>query len=104
MTEAITRGSLVGSSALSLVISVATPPWLQSKEVLPCRDEDPELFFPEQYSLQYQGQIDEAKAACTDCPILLLCLDWAVQHTDLVGIWAATTPRDRRRIRTGKTR
>ena len=79
--------------------SVTKPPWLQVEEPLACQGQDPELFFPWSYGLQCKDQIDAAKDLCLQCPVRELCLAWAAPQTDLQGIWAATTPADRRRMR-----
>jgi len=85
----------------SLSINVCSPAWLRG-ETPPCWDKDPELFFPYKYNLTYEDQIQEARAVCQACPVRLRCLEWALERPDLEGIWAATTPMERRRIRTGK--
>ena len=36
------------------------------------------------------------------CPIRRRCLDYALEHPDLVGIWAATTAEDRAEIRSAR--
>jgi WhiB family redox-sensing transcriptional regulator len=88
----------------SSVLGYRPPPWLsEDTGPLPCGDADPEIFFPRTYGLACKGDIDAAKAACLSCPLLVRCGAWAIPQTDLEGIWAATTPRERRRIRTGKT-
>ncbi|MET9497450.1 WhiB family transcriptional regulator [Streptomyces sp. NPDC006552] len=45
--------------------------------------------------------IERAKQACSTCPIAADCLKWALAHADLIriGIWAATTPRQRTQLR-----
>jgi hypothetical protein len=89
----------------TLDINVSAPPWLRELppgKDLPCWEQDPELFFPYSYSLGWQDQIDEAKEICAACPVRDACLEWAIPRTDLEGIWAGTTPMERRRIRTGK--
>jgi hypothetical protein len=93
----------VGSAPLSAVVLVELPPWLSSPEDPSCRGADPALFFPEDYGLGRRAQIEEARALCSACPVRALCLEWAVAITDLEGVWAGTTPPQRRRIRTGKT-
>lgn len=92
----------IGTPPLTLDLQVATPPWLQTALPLSCHGVDPELFFPDGYGLQYKEQIEEAKALCFSCPVRDLCLEWAAPITDLDGIWAGTSPPERRRIRTGK--
>jgi WhiB family redox-sensing transcriptional regulator len=66
-----------------------------------CSDEDPELFFPE-YEEQRQGyliRINKAKDICNSCWIKEDCLKYALQFPDLQGIWGATTPHERKKIR-----
>ena len=41
----------------------------------------------------------EATLICTHCRVRRACLDYALGHPDLVGIWAATTAADRAEIR-----
>jgi WhiB family redox-sensing transcriptional regulator len=89
-----------GSSRLD--VSVSGPPWLKGEDA-PCRRSDPELLFPDNYGLQYRKQIEEARDLCLSCPFLEDCRSWAVSMPELNhGIYAATTPPQRRRIRTGK--
>ena len=102
LDQAIATGSLVGSVPLSLAPDVPLPPWFATDPAdLPCMaaDRDPELFFPEDYGLGNRFQIDLAKAACETCPIRSLCLAWALPIKNLDGVWAATTPPERRRLR-----
>lgn len=37
--------------------------------------------------------------ACASCPVRRLCLEWSVRTNQDVGVWAGTTPKDRRRMR-----
>jgi WhiB family redox-sensing transcriptional regulator len=83
-------------------MNVSLPPFLTTDFRVACHASDPELFFPDGYGLQYKDQIEEAKTLCASCPVRDLCLSWAAPITDLDGIWAGTTPPERRRIRTGK--
>jgi len=59
-----------------------------------CKKEDPELFFPETYSLL--SQVNVAKAICNKCPLIAECRDYALANPDLDGIWGGTTPRERK--------
>lgn len=105
LNESVSLGTLARPGVReSIDINVNTPAWLQGAGVLPCRDADPELFFPYKYNLTCQEQITEARAVCAECPVRLLCLENALANPDLDGIWAGTTPMERRRIRTGKGR
>ncbi len=49
---------------------------------LPCRVHDPELWFAE-----LPADVEEAKALCTGCPLLELCLEGAVQRREPWGVW-----------------
>jgi hypothetical protein len=47
-----------------------------------CRDEDPDLFFPE------PGEDDtEAKAICAGCPLRVQCLGLAITNREVWGVW-----------------
>lgn len=64
-----------------------------------CRDEAPELFFPLGTSGIHRDQVDEAKAVCRRCPVRGACLEWAVDHPSLEGIWGGLTVGERRNHR-----
>jgi len=66
----------------------------------PCAD-DPELFFIPQ-SGNHTEQIEAARVICRTCPFMPDCLDAALRQTERWGIWAATTPMQRREIRMGR--
>ncbi|MGP4004472.1 WhiB family transcriptional regulator [Streptomyces sp. 8N706] len=62
----------------------------------------PRWFSHEQTSTRAAEQdIAKAKLACSGCPIVTDCLKWALAHPDLtrVGVWAATTTRQRGQLR-----
>ena len=59
-----------------------------------CAQTDPELWFPTADS--QTGKV--AKSLCRKCPWKQECLTYALHH-DLMGIWGATTERERRGIR-----
>ncbi len=52
------------------------------RTVLPCRVEDPELWFAEA-----PAQLEEAKALCTDCPLRATCLAGALDRGEPWGVW-----------------
>ena len=62
-----------------------------------CVGEDPETFFPEAYTDLVA--VAKAKSICGDCWIKDSCLEYAMQDPKLDGIWGATTPHDRKRLR-----
>jgi WhiB family redox-sensing transcriptional regulator len=42
-----------------------------------------------------------AKGICSGCKARDECLAWALQHDERHGVWGATTPRQRQRIKAG---
>jgi WhiB family redox-sensing transcriptional regulator len=65
-----------------------------------CRRVDPELFFP----ISHQGpagvrETEQAKAVCLACPALRPCRAAVVADPPEFGVWAATTPEERRKLR-----
>jgi WhiB family transcriptional regulator, redox-sensing transcriptional regulator len=72
---------------------------------LPCRVNDPELWFAESPS-----DVEFAKALCLDCPVRSLCLDGALERREPWGVWGGqlfiqgvVVPRKRPRGRPRKT-
>lgn len=58
-----------------------------------CAETDPDVFFPE------NGVIASTpKKICRACDHLQECLIWALHH-QVDGVWGATTPKERQRIR-----
>jgi hypothetical protein len=55
-----------------------------------------EPYYPVTKTLDTENRI--AIKLCKRCPELNKCLEWALVHEDQ-GIWAGTTPNDRKRIR-----
>jgi WhiB family redox-sensing transcriptional regulator len=49
---------------------------------LPCRREDPELYFAESPS-----DVELAKALCQDCPVRAECLAGALERREPWGVW-----------------
>ena len=52
------------------------------EELLPCRVNDPELWFAESPT-----DVEYAKALCLDCPVRALCLDGALERREPWGVW-----------------
>ena len=74
------------------------------EELLPCRVNDPELWFAESPS-----DVEFAKALCQSCPVQELCLDGALARREPWGVWGgqlflqgAVIPRKRPRGRPRK--
>ena len=55
-----------------------------------CAQTDPDLWFPT--SEKQTGRL--AKTLCRSCPWLKSCLDYGLTH-EVVGVWGATTERER---------
>lgn len=80
-------------------------PFPVSDQPLACRT-NPSLFAIEDVSTTddpraREKATTEAKQACSGCPVVTECLKWALANPDLTsaGVWAATTKRDRSRLR-----
>jgi len=52
------------------------------EELLPCRVNNPELWFAESPS-----DVEFAKALCLDCPVRAMCLDGALERREPWGVW-----------------
>lgn len=50
--------------------------------LLPCRANDPELWFAES-----PADVEQAKALCVDCPVRSLCLAGALERREPWGVW-----------------
>lgn len=50
--------------------------------LLPCRSNDPELWFAEQ-----SEAIERAKAMCQQCPLVAACLSGALDRAEPWGVW-----------------
>ena len=77
----------------------------QLAEELPCRVNDPELFFAES-----PADVEYAKSLCTNCPVRLACLAGALERREPWGVWGGewfvqgvTVPRKRPRGRPRKS-
>lgn len=75
-----------------------------SDELLPCRVNNPELWFAES-----PADVEFAKVLCQDCPVRALCLDGALERREPWGVWGgelflqgAVIPRKRPRGRPRK--
>lgn len=69
-----------------------------------CATADPRLFFPEPGDVGRAANGRAGIEICNRCPFLDECRDYAVPITDLGGVWGATTPYDRQRIRMQRAR
>jgi WhiB family transcriptional regulator, redox-sensing transcriptional regulator len=69
-----------------------------------CLSADPDLFFPISSTGPAERQIARAKRICAGCRVRRECLDFALSHDQLYGIWGGTTREDRQRERRRKRR
>lgn len=54
----------------------------RGSDVLPCRVNDPELWFAESPT-----DVERAKALCQECPVRSACLDGALARREPWGVW-----------------
>lgn len=69
-----------------------------------CLSADPDLFFPISSHGPGERQIAKAKTICAGCQVRQECLEFALSHDQMHGIWGGTTPEDRQRERRRKRR
>ena len=59
-----------------------------------CRGCDPDLFHPT------RGQdVSDAKRICAVCPVADICLQWALENNETMGVWGGRSERERRTMR-----
>ncbi len=58
-----------------------------------CRNYPPAVFFPSD-----GVGVDRARKICTDCPVALQCLEYALEERIEHGVWGGCSERERRRI------
>jgi hypothetical protein len=78
----------------ALLISGRIPCEQGPVEAAPITEDDPDPW----YSAKSEGH---AARLCKGCPVLALCLDYAVEANEKYGVWGGTTPLDRVHIRRG---
>ena len=59
-----------------------------------CAQTDPEAFFPEK-----GGSTREAKRICSECPVRIECLNYALRRDERYGVWGGMSERERRRLK-----
>jgi WhiB family redox-sensing transcriptional regulator len=72
-------------------------PWMAEGA---CRGSDVDVFFPP-FGGDAASFADRAKAVCRTCPVIHLCLEFALRENERHGVWGGTTPKERRRMRAG---
>lgn len=71
-------------------------PSFTARPDLPCRDVDPELFYP--LSDANVLTVRAAKAVCASCLVREDCLAYALENHEH-GVWGMTTENERKKIR-----
>ena len=67
----------------------------------------PFVFF---YEDEFDKRTDErekvrlAKEICKECPVRLLCLEYALEANERYGIWGGTTHKERKKLRRSRGR
>lgn len=69
------------------------------REQAACRDYPTNLFFLEQFENQYHNKLSRAREVCGVCPVAEDCLRFALNNHIQYGIWAGTTPLQRKAMR-----
>lgn len=69
------------------------PPWQPWMALGRCAEVDPELFFPEA-----AGPANAPKRVCFSCEVQAECLDYALDHKIMNGVWGGTSGYQRKNI------
>ena len=69
-----------------------------------CLGADPDLFFPVSGAARADEQVARAKTICAGCAVRPECLEFALAHGVVDGIWGGTTPEDRQLLRRRRRR
>jgi WhiB family redox-sensing transcriptional regulator len=65
-----------------------------------CAGHDPDLFFPVGTTTQANQQIQYAKENfCSQCLVVMECLDWSIKTNQDSGIWGGKSEEERRILR-----
>ncbi|MFD4543551.1 WhiB family transcriptional regulator [Streptomyces bauhiniae] len=95
-------GTRTGSPNTPAVVADDRIPFPHTGGPTRCQD-DPKLFAIEDVTdrAEREKALAQAKAACAGCPIVKGCLKWALANKTLTptGVWAATTARERTKLR-----
>lgn len=67
--------------------------WLLSAK---CKGLPPDFFYPTPHDL---GSLKQAKQFCSDCPVRIECLEYALANHEDYGVWGGESERSRKRIR-----
>jgi WhiB family transcriptional regulator, redox-sensing transcriptional regulator len=68
-----------------------------------CASADPDLFFPVSPTGIAAVQADQACRICAGCRVRRQCLEFAMEHGEMEGVWGGTTSEERIRVRRATT-
>ena len=71
----------------SEIVDLDDTAWMAQAD---CATVDTEIFFPE-----HGGHLEPARLVCGGCPVQADCLDYALRHGDLDGVWGGLSYRQR---------
>ena len=69
-----------------------------------CLNADPDVFFPISVAGASATQIRTARAICAGCRVRSDCINYAVEHAEIQGIWGGTTDDERKKLRRARAR
>jgi WhiB family transcriptional regulator, redox-sensing transcriptional regulator len=76
---------------IALATTPGPGPWAHDAR---CRNAPAEIFFPT------RGEsLDPARAICAHCPVIAECRDYAIEISELHGVWGGLSENERRRER-----
>jgi len=75
---------------------------IESSTKIPgCRDSDPDAFFPAENAAGYYKPT-KAIELCQSCPVIAMCLDFALLNNEIHGIWGGMNTRQRQQFKKRK--
>lgn len=74
----------------------------KSSSIPPCQVTDPELWFGQSGENRLDYKL--AKQFCTRCPVVDVCLAYALEANELEGVWGGLSPSERTAMRTAQQR
>lgn len=70
-----------------------------------CQGKDPDMFFGEpdadhagRPKADWQAKLNEGKRVCFSCPVRTTCLNYALEHRIMWGLWGGVSQNDRRKL------
>lgn len=86
------RERRAGNALQKAIVAPTRPEWM-SMGLGSCASVDPELWYPEEGG---HNSATTARQICASCPFNASCLQWALEAGEQWGIWAGTTPDQRK--------